>query len=126
MAQLMEGTKVKTTDGLTGCVEARYHLGTVVYYVVKMDDGALHKYFADQLTAIEEEPEKAPEEEATESDMITISREELLRVVGSVFGTYSAKLFVADPHKGLDFLVHGLPLSKLVCGAIFEVAEKNV
>ena len=75
MADLREGTKVKTVTGLIGIVEARYDLGTAVYYLVKMEDGALYKYFADQLTEIEEEPEKTPEE-PTESDSITITRKE--------------------------------------------------
>lgn len=84
MSVLREGTKVKTTDGLTGNVEARYDLGTVVYYIVKMENGALHKYFADQLTEIEEEPEKAPEEEPTGSDSITITREEYRKLTREV------------------------------------------
>lgn len=76
MSNLREGTKVKTNTELIGTVEAIYDMGTVVYYIVKLEDGSLYKFFEDQLTEIEEEPEKAPEEEPTESNSITITREE--------------------------------------------------
>lgn len=62
MSKLIEGTKVKTTTDLVGTVEAIYDMGSVVYYIVKLEDGSLYKFFEDQLTEIEEEPEKAPEE----------------------------------------------------------------
>lgn len=82
MSNLREGTKVKTNTDLIGTVEAIYDMGTVVYYIVKLEDGSLYKFFADQLTEIEEEPEKAPEEEPTESDTITITREEFRKKSG--------------------------------------------
>lgn len=77
MSNLKEGTRVKTTDGDIGHVEARYDLGSVVYYIVKMEeDGSLYKYFADQLTEIEVDP--TTEEEPTSPGSITITREEFV------------------------------------------------
>ena len=81
MSNLREGTKVRTTTGLIGTVEALYDLGTVVYYIVKLEDGSLYKFFEEQLAEIEEELETAPEEEPTESDTITITREEFRKKV---------------------------------------------
>ena len=80
MSNLREGTKVKTVTGLVGTVEAIYDMGTVVYYIVKIEDGSLYKFFEDQLTEVEE----APEEEPTESDTITITREEFRKTLESV------------------------------------------
>lgn len=84
MSNLREGTKVETTTGLIGTVEAIYDMGTVVYYIVKMEeDGSLYKFFEDQLTEIEEEPETAPEE-PTDSDSITITREDFRDKISTV------------------------------------------
>ncbi len=104
MAVLREGTKVKTTDGLIGHVEARYDLGSVVYYIVKIEDGSLYKYFEDQLTEIEEEP--APEE-PTGSDSITITREE----------------FVEKASKGVAHLMKELHSPELIFVAPFICCE---
>lgn len=98
---IMAGAKVKTTDGLTGHVENRYDLGTVVYYIVKMEDGNLYKYFADQLVEIEEEPEKAPEEEPTESDTVTITRDEFRNIVSNEIAEILATAFIKS-----DYIVH--------------------
>lgn len=123
MAILKEGTKVKTTDGLTGNVEARYDLGTVVYYVVKMEDGNLYKYFADQLVEIEEEP--APEE-PTGSDSITITREELVKTVCGTVGEYTANELQKDGVIGGILFIHGSNICEKVIRAIMGDKVEHV
>jgi len=92
MSKLREGTKVETTTGLIGTVEAIYDMGTVVYYIVKLEeDGSLYKFFEDQLTEVEEEP--APEE-PTESDSITITREEFQDKISVVIADILATAYI--------------------------------
>ena len=105
MSKLNEGTKVKTTTDLIGTVEAIYDMGSVVYYIVKLEDGSLYKYFEDQLTEIEEEP--APEEEPTESDTITITREEF-RSKGIEAVTELMKKEMADGNIAESFILTSL------------------
>lgn len=82
MSRLKEGTKVKTTTDLIGTVEAIYDMGTVVYYIVKLEeDGSLYKFFEDQLTEIEVDPTT---EEPTGSDTITITRDEFREKISDV------------------------------------------
>ena len=105
MLRLKEGTKVKTTTDLIGTVEAIYDMGTVVYYIVKLEeDGSLYKFFEDQLTEIEEEP--APEE-PTESDTITITRKEFQDKISNEVAEILATSFI----KG-DYMIHTV-LSKI-------------
>lgn len=124
MSKLREGTRVKTTTDLIGTVEAIYDMGTVVYYIVKLEDGSLYKYFEDQLTEIEEEP--APEE-PTGSDTITITRTEFREKISDEIAEILATAFV----KG-DYIIHtGLSrIAPVMCAnienALFGEPKENV
>ena len=124
MSNLIEGTKVKTTTDLVGTVEAIYDMGTVVYYIVKIEDGSLYKFFEDQLTEIEEEP--APEE-PTESDTITITREEF-RSKGIEAVTELMKKEMADGNIAESFILTSLGAVVLAKTevALFGELKENV
>lgn len=123
MSNLREGTKVKTVTGLVGTVEAIYNMGTVVYYIVKIEDGSLYKFFEDQLTEIEE----APEEEPTGSDVITITREEFRDKISNEIAEVLAKAFIRndmDVHYGLAKISPVLCLNIEL--ALFGAPRENV
>ena len=125
MSKLTEGTRVKTTTDLIGTVEAIYDMGSVVYYIVKLGDGSLYKFFEDQLTEVEEEP--APEEEPTESDTITITRDEFREKISDVIADILTTAFI----KGDWGLYTALTrISPVICAntenALFGEPKENV
>ena len=116
MSNLKEGTKVKTVTGLVGTVEAIYDMGSVVYYIVKIEDGSLYKFFGDQLTEIEEEPETAPEGVGTVPDdntevVITYGR------LRDLIAKTAIEMSPNDPAKGFTYIGFGAVIAcKLFSG----------
>ena len=124
MSKLTEGTRVKTTTDLVGTVEAIYDMGSVVYYIVKLEDGSLYKFFEDQLTEIEEEPDP---EEPTESDTITITREEFRnKAVEAVTEMMKKEMASGNLTEAFRVTTLGAVISAKVELALFGEPKENV